>query len=47
MSFENKTIYLDNDLDLSAEQWVAIGNGDNNRQHFAGTFDGQYHKIMN
>ena len=47
VSFENKTIYLDNDLDLSDEQWVAIGNGDNNRQHFAGTFDGQYHKIMN
>ena len=47
VSFENKTIYLDNDLDLSDEQWVAIGNGDNNRQHFAGTFDGQYHKIIN
>lgn len=47
VSFENKTIYLDNDLDLSDKQWVAIGNGDNHRQHFAGTFDGKYHKIMN
>lgn len=47
VSFENKTIYLDNDLDLSDKQWVAIGNGDNHRQHFAGTFDGKYCKIMN
>lgn len=47
VKFEGKTIYLDNDIDLSGYQWVAIGNGDNNRQHFAGTFDGQYHKIIN
>ena len=47
VKFEGKTIYLDNDIDLSGYQWVAIGNGNNNRQHFAGTFDGQYHKIMN
>ena len=47
VSFERKTIYLDNDLDLSGTQWTPIGNGDNFVRHFAGTFDGQYHKIMN
>ena len=47
VSFEGKTIYLDNDLDLSGSQWTPIGNGDNFVRHFAGTFDGQYHKIMN
>lgn len=45
--FEGKTIYLDNDLDLSDTQWTPIGNGDNFVRHFAGTFDGQYHKITN
>ena len=47
VSFEGKTIYLDNDLDLSGTQWTPIGNGDNFVRHFAGTFDGQHHKIMN
>ena len=47
VSFEGKTIYLDNDLDLSSFQWTPIGNGDNFVRHFAGTFDGQHHKIMN
>ena len=47
VSFEGKTIYLDNDLDLSGSQWTPIGNGNNFVRHFAGTFDGQYHKIMN
>ena len=47
VSFEGKTIYLDNDLDLSGTQWTPIGNGNNFVRHFAGTFDGQYHKIMN
>ena len=45
--FGGKTIYLDNDLDLSGNQWTPIGNGDNFVRHFAGTFDGQHHKIMN
>ena len=45
--FEGKTICLDNDLDLSGIQWTPIGNGDNFVRHFAGTFDGQHHKIMN
>ena len=47
VSFEGKTIYLDNDLDLSGTQWTPIGDGDNFVRHFAGTFDGQHHKIMN
>ena len=47
VSFEGKTIYLDNDLDLSGFQWTPIGNGNNFVRHFAGTFDGQHHKIMN
>ena len=47
VSFEGKTIYLDKDLDLSGTQWTPIGNGDNFVRHFAGTFDGQHHKIMN
>ncbi|WP_294775291.1 hypothetical protein [uncultured Eubacterium sp.] len=47
VSFGGKTIYLDNDLDLSGTQWTPIGNGDNFVRHFAGTFDGQHHKIMN
>ena len=42
VSFEGKTIYLDNDLDLSGSQWTPIGNGDNFVRHFAGTFDGQH-----
>ena len=47
VSFEGKTIYLDNDLDLSGIQWTPIGNGGNFGRYFAGTFDGQYHKITN
>ena len=47
VSFKGKTIYLDNDLDLSGCQWTPIGNGSNFGRYFAGTFDGQYHKIMN
>ena len=47
VSFEGKTIYLDNDLDLSGSQWAPIGNGSNHERYFAGTFDGRYHKIMN
>ena len=47
VSFEGKTIYLDNDLDLSGSQWTPIGDGSNHRRFFAGTFNGQHHKIMN
>ena len=45
--FGGKTIYLDNDLDLSGSQWTPIGNGSNHKRFFAGTFNGQHHKIMN
>lgn len=47
VSFKGKTIYLDNDLDLSGCQWTPIGNGSNFGRYFDGTFDGQYHKITN
>lgn len=47
VSFKGKTIYLNNDLDLSGYQWTPIGNGSNFGRYFAGTFDGQYHKITN
>ena len=47
VSFEGKTIYLDNDLDLSGSQWTPIGDGSNHTRFFAGTFNGQHHKIMN
>ena len=47
VSFEGKTIYLDNDLDLSGSQWTPIGDGSNFRRFFAGTFNGQHHKITN
>ena len=47
VSFEGKTICLDNDLDLSGSQWTPIGDGSNHERFFAGTFDGQHHKIMN
>ena len=47
VSFEGKTIYLDNDLDLSGSQWTPIGDGSNHARFFAGTFNGQHHKIMN
>lgn len=41
-SFKNKTIYLDFDAELSADQWTAIG-GEN--APFGGTFDGRGHTI--
>lgn len=43
VSFAGKTLYLDNDLDLSGHQWTAIGSFNS----FSGTFDGQYHTIAN
>ena len=45
--FGGKTIYLDTDLDLSGSQWTPIGDGSNQGRFFAGTFNGQHHKIMN
>ena len=47
-TFKGKTIYLENDLDLSGYEWVSVGNGANiEALTFSGTFDGQYHCIYN
>ncbi len=46
--FEGKTVYLENDLDLSGHEWVSIGRGANSKAYtFCGTFDGQSHCIYN
>ena len=44
-SFADKTIYLDNDIDLSEYNWKAIGSFNNTSNVFSGTFDGQGHTI--
>lgn len=47
-SFEDKTIYLDCDLDLGDYPWTPITNRDVDDGHFfKGTFDGQGHTIYN
>ena len=56
-SFEGKTVYLDNDLDLAGHEWISIGNGmlkQNTSQKdpdwyysFNGIFDGQGHTVYN
>ena len=43
-TFKDKTIFLDNDLDLSGHQWNPIGVGSNFVNYFAGTFDGKDNK---
>ena len=35
------------DIDLNGQQWEAIGKDGRNSADFSGTFDGQYHKIIN
>ena len=35
------------DIDLNGQQWEAIGKSGRNSADFSGTFDGQYHKIIN
>ena len=57
VSFEGKTVYLDNDLDLAGHEWISIGNGmlkQNASQKdpdwyysFNGIFDGQGHTVYN
>ena len=52
VTFEGKTIYLDNDLDLAEIEWISIGTGrgglnDDKPYCFCGTFDGQGHVISN
>ena len=49
-NFAGKTIYLDNDLDLSGREWISIGTvlgGDCPEYSFCGVFDGQGHVISN
>ena len=46
-TYENFCFVLTADIDLNNKDWTPIGNGDNFVRHFAGTFDGQRHKIMN
>lgn len=46
-TFQNKTIYLENDLDLNGHDWISIGTGSNHSKYFSGTFDGQNHCIYN
>ncbi len=47
-NFKDKTVYLDNDLDLGGHEWISIGDGANtDRGSFQGVFDGQSHVIYN
>jgi hypothetical protein len=44
-TFEDKTIILDNDIDLGYNPWQPIGGNAYNPVKFNGVFDGQKHKI--
>lgn len=49
-NFAGKTIYLENDLDLSGHEWISIGTargGDRPGYSFCGVFDGRGHVISN
>ena len=49
-NFAGKTIYLDNDIDLSGHEWISIGTvlgGDCPDYSFCGVFDGKGHVISN
>ena len=49
-NFAGKTIYLENDLDLSGHEWISIGTvlgGDCPEYSFCGVFDGKGHVISN
>ena len=47
-NFKDKTVYLDNDLDLSGHEWISIGDGANTDWgSFQGIFDGQSHVVYN
>ena len=47
-SFEGKTIYLMNDIDLGIGHiWKPIGANDETEVFFMGTFDGQNHSVSN
>ena len=47
-NFKDKTVYLDNDLDLGGHEWISIGDGANTAWgSFQGIFDGQSHVVYN
>lgn len=49
-NFAEKTFYLENDLDLSGNEWISIGTGKGGSDpeySFCGVFDGQDHVISN
>ena len=47
-NFKDKTIYLENDLDLGGHEWISIGDGANTAVgSFQGVFDGQSHVVYN
>ena len=47
-NFKDKTVYLENDLDLGGHEWISIGDGANTAVgSFQGVFDGQSHVIYN
>ena len=47
-NFKDKTVYLENDLDLGGHEWISIGDGANTDVgSFQGVFDGQSHVIYN
>ncbi|WP_215655628.1 S-layer homology domain-containing protein, partial [Pseudoflavonifractor sp. MCC625] len=47
-NFKDKTIYLENDLDLGGHEWISIGDGANTAGgSFQGVFDGQSHVVYN
>ena len=45
--FDNKTVYIVNDIDLGGAEWRPIGDYAFSRTSFNGTFDGQGHTISN
>lgn len=46
-SFGGKTVYLDQDIDLSNKEWTSIGIGGIGSRSFSGVFDGQNHIVSN
>ena len=47
-NFKDKTVYLENDLDLGGHEWISIGDGANTAWgSFQGVFDGQSHVVYN
>lgn len=47
-SFEGKTVYLDDDLNMASREWQPIGgNVRGGGSSFSGIFDGQSHEITN